>query len=51
VRFDVMTNLLAKKMEREVISMSVYGSMTRKQFWVDRIEGRKNLIEVIFHVY
>ena len=46
-----MTNPLAKKMERKAISMSVYNSMTREQFWVDRIEERKNLIEAIFHVY
>ena len=46
-----MTNLLAKRMEREVISMSVYDSMTREQFWVDRIEERKNLVKVIFNVY
>jgi len=50
-RFDVMTNPLAKKMEREAISINVYDSMTRKQFWIDRIEGRKNLIKAIFHVY
>jgi len=51
VRYDVMTNLLTKKMEREAISISVYDSMTREQFWVNRIKERKNLIEVIFHVY
>ena len=46
-----MANVLVKKVKREMISMSVYDSITRVEFWVDRIEGWENLVKAIFHVY
>ena len=46
-----MANVLVKKVKRETISMSVYDSITRVKFWVDRIKEWENLVKAIFHIY
>jgi len=46
VRFDVVANVLVEKVKREMISISVNDSVTWEKFWVDRVKGWKDFVEV-----
>jgi len=50
-RFDIIANVLIKKMKIKIISISVNDSIIREKFWIDRIKRWENFVKVIFHIY